>query len=257
MPQSYFIWKGIDSRTMGLTLKHALPIISPEERVKHKEIPGRSGDLTQMEKINAGESAYNSYIQTASFSLNGADKARELKRWLRWNGYLTTSSEPNRRQPARVIGAITLDKISRNMDRWAGEVQFYCEPFKEALTEETVTINDNSHPLLWKVVNNGDVWAKPLIKMTTSGTSPYIKFTMASNSSATRRIDIDMTGLSNQVIYIDCDTMEVYNADKTVILTGRASVTGQRYWPLLYLGEIDVAGDGWSKVEITKRERFL
>ena len=66
-----------------------------------------------------------------------------------------------------------------------------------------------------------------------------------------------MTGLSNQVIYIDCDTMEVYNADKSVILTGRCEVTGQKWWPLLYLGEHTVVGDGWSQVEITKRERFL
>ena len=254
MPQSYFIWKGIDSRRMGLTLKHAMPIICPEERVKHIEIPGRQGDLTKIEKNNNGESAYNCYIQTASVSLAGAAKTRELYQWLRWSGYLTTSSEPNRRQQARIIGAITLDKISRNMDRWAGEVQFYCQPFKEALVDEPQTILYNHAPEFWKVTNNGDMWAKPLIKMTTSGTSPWISFT---RGSSTRRINIDMTGLSNQVIYIDCDTMEVYNADKSVILTGRCEVTGQKWWPLLYLGEHTVAGDGWSQVEITKRERFL
>lgn len=254
MPQSYFIWKGIDSRTMGLTLKHAMPIIMPEERLKHKEIPGRNGDVTQREGRYNASAAYNSYIQTASVSLAGAAKTRNLFKWLWGDGYLTTSSEPDRKQHARIVGAVTLDKISRNLDRWAGEIQFYCDPFKELLTEEKVTIYDNSHPLLWHVVNNGDIWAKPLIKMTTSASEAKISF---SDGVSTRRIIIDMTGLSNQVIYIDCDTMEVYNADRSAILTARATVTGQRYWPLLYMGDNTVAGDGWSVVEITKRERYL
>jgi phage-related protein len=43
---------------------------------------------------------------------------------------VTFSGEPDRKQAARVIGAITLNRISRNMDKWQGEVQFYCQPLK-------------------------------------------------------------------------------------------------------------------------------
>ena len=62
--QSYFVWNNIDSRTMGLISKAHAPIVRPEERVQHVAIPGRSGDLTELE----GNDIYNSYIQTVSFS---------------------------------------------------------------------------------------------------------------------------------------------------------------------------------------------
>ena len=255
MGESYFIWNGIDSRTKGIIMQGPAPIIIPEERVKHTEVPGRAGDLTQIETRNAGEGAYNSYIQTVRFTVEGEEKIKEIANWLRWNGYVTFSTDPDKKQPARPIGAVTMNRYSHNKNWYEGEVQFYCQPLKEKLTEEPIIIYDNSHPLLWHAVNNGDVWARPLIKMITSGTSPWICFTRGEGAS--RRINIDMTGLSNQTIYIDCETMEVYNSDKTSILTSRAAVTGQRFWPLLYSGDNAVTGDGWSQVEITKRERFL
>ena len=255
MGQAYFIWQGIDCRTKGIVMQEPAPIIIPEERVKHTEIPGEPGDVTMIETRNEGEAAYNSYIQTVRFAVQDVSRIKEIMKWLRWSGYITFSTDPTKKQSARVIGAVTLNKHSKNQEWYEGEVQFYCQPFKEILTDNPVTIYDNSHPLLWKVTNNGDVWARPLIKMTTSSTSPWICFTRGAGAS--RRINIDMTGLSNQVIYIDCKTMEVYNADKTSILTSRATVTSQKFWPLLYLGEHDVTGDGWSQVEITKRERYL
>ena len=255
MAQSYFIWKGIDCRTKGIIMQEPAPIIIPEERVKHIEIPGKAGDATMIETRNAGEAAFNSYIQTARIAVEGIENAKEAARWLRWGGYVTFSTDPEKRQQARVIGAVTLNKHSYNHEWYEGEVQFYCQPFKERLAEVPQTILYNHAPEFWNVTNNGDVWARPLIKMTTSGTSPWISFSIG--EGATRRINIDMTGLSNQVIYIDCETMEVYNADKTTILTSRATVTSQKFWPLLYSGKNAVAGDGWSQVEITKRERFL
>ena len=255
MAQSYFIWNGTDCRTKGIVMQAPAPIIIPEERVQHIEIPGRAGDLTQIQTRNEGEGAYNSYIQTVRFAVKGADKLKEIAVWLRWNGYVTFSTDPEKKQLARVIGAVTMNKHSYNHNWYEGEVQFYCQPLKEKLTEEPVVIYDNSHPLLWHAVNNGDVYSRPLIKMITSGTSPWICFTRGEGAS--RRINIDMTGLSNQTIYIDCETMEVYDEQRTGMMTWRATVTGQRFWPLLYLGDNAVTGDGWSKVEITKRERYL
>ena len=58
MAQSYFIWKSRDCRTMGVKLSGPVPIVRPEERVEHIVIPGRAGELTQVE----GENIFNSYI---------------------------------------------------------------------------------------------------------------------------------------------------------------------------------------------------
>ena len=161
MAQSYFIWNGIDSRTMGVTTKGHAPIIRPEERVQHVEIPGRSGDLTETE----GENIYNSYIQTVSFSVAGAENVPAVYAWLRGAGYVTFSGEPTKKQKARIIGAITLNRISRNMDRWAGEAQFYCEPLKELSGEQAVEITTSGTT----ITNPGDVESRPLITITGSG----------------------------------------------------------------------------------------
>ena len=166
MAQSYFIWKGIDCRTKGIIMQEPAPIIIPEERVKNIEIPGKAGDETMIETRNEGEAAYNSYIQTVRFAVEGTENAKEAARWLRWSGYVTFSTDPEKRQQARVIGAVTLNKHSYNHEWYEGEVQFYCQPFKERLAEVPQTILYNHAPEFWKVTNNGDIWARyPQIKL--------------------------------------------------------------------------------------------
>ena len=93
MPQSFFIWKGIDCRAMGVILSGPVPIVRPEERVNHVQIPGRAGDLTELE----GADIYNSYIQTASIAVKTGARVREIYAWLRGSGYVTFSGEPDRK----------------------------------------------------------------------------------------------------------------------------------------------------------------
>ena len=237
MGQSFFIWKNIDCRSMGVLLQGPIPIVRPEERVKHTEIPGESGDLTETE----GENIFNSYIQTATIMVKGGFRVREIYNWLKGAGYVTFHGEPDRRQKARIIGAITLNRHSLNLDCWVGEVQFYCQPLKELLQEAKVTITSSGAT----VRNNGDVTCKPMWKVTPSGSSAVI--TVGSKT-------ITVNGLtSGTVIWIDSQTMEVWNAAKSALLT-KDSV-GK--FPVLAEGDNTVTGSGWSSIEIEKRERYL
>lgn len=241
MGQSFFIWNGIDCRSRGVIMRGPAPIVRAEERVKHVEIPGLAGDLTQTE----GTDIFNSYIQTVTISVRGAYNVRNIYRWLRGAGYVTFSGEPDRKQAARVIGAITLNRVSRNLDHWAGEVQFYCQPFKQKLTENKVTIS----ALGASVRNEGDVTCRPLWKVTVSGsgTNQSIALTAGGNTFA-------VTGQTGgTVIWIDSGTMEVFNADKTELITRNSA--GE--FPVLLPGANTVSGSGWSSIEIEKRERFL
>lgn len=239
MAQSFFIWNGIDCRSKGVTMRSAAPIIRAEERVNHVQIPGRAGDLTETE----GNDIYNSYIQTVSISVKGGANVRNIYRWLRGAGYVTFSGEPDRKQPARVIGAITLQRISRNMDRWAGEVQFYCQPLKEKLAEEKVTITSSGAT----VKNSGDVSSRPMWKVTVASGKTSITLTAAGSTIA-------VTGLSGgDVIWIDSDAMEVLNSGKTALLTKNSMGD----FPQLAPGSNTVTGSNWASVEIQKRERFL
>ena len=237
MGKSYFIWNGMDCRNMGVTLAGPVAIVRPEERVKHVEVPGRSGDLTQLE----GENIYNSYIQTATIQVRGGFHVRDVYRWLRGSGFVTFSGEPDRKQPARIIGAITLDKYSHNLDIWTGEVQFYCQPLKQLLTSETVEVTSSGTA----IYNAGDVTEKPKIKLTASGGNATL--TIGGNTTL-------MLNLTSGVNYVlDSETQEM------ITLSGGGSVTNQTVgeFPVIPVGSQTITGAGWSKLEITRRERFL
>ena len=241
MGKSYFIWNGMDCRSMGVTLAGPVGIIRPEERVKHVEIPGRSGDLTQTE----GENIFNSYIQTATIQVRGGYRARDVFKWLRGSGYVTFSAEPDRRQKARIIGAITLDRHSHNLDVWVGEMQFYCQPLKEQLATRSDTISSSGTT----VINAGDVDEKPRISMTASGTSANIKI----NNRDDR--DIVLTGLTSGHVYIlDSEVMEMIDhTDSDTPVTEKTVGT----FPILSPGNNAITGSGWSQLVIERRERFL
>lgn len=237
MAQSYFIWKGMDCRDMGVKLSGPVPIVRPEERVQHVEISGRSGDLTETE----GDEIYNSYIQTASIMVQGGYRVREIYNWLKGAGFVTFHGEPDRKQMARIIGAITLNKHSRNLDWWAGEVQFYCQPLKQKLTEATAQITSSGSI----VMNAGDVKSRPKITATASGTSMTI--TVGGKT-------LTITGLTSSNKYIiDSETMEVTNEAGTSLLTKNS--VGD--FPMLKPGSNAITGSGWSKLVIERRERFL
>ena len=236
MGQSYFIWNGIDCRSKGVIMSGPPPIIRPEERVKHSEIPGRAGDLTETE----GENIFNSYIQTVSINVLGDYNVRNIYKWLKGSGYVTFSSEPDRKQPARVIGAITLNRLSHNMNIWAGEVQFYCQPFKESLHPVATTISTSG-----TVINLGDVKSYPVIKATASTSS----MTVSAGGNA-----LVITGLADSTEYvIDSDTMMITNTAGTADYTLNSSGN----FPVLNVGSNTVGGSGWSKLVIDRKERFL
>lgn len=213
-----------------------VPIVRPEERVQHVEIPGRAGDLTLLE----GEQIYNSYIQTAPIAVKGGFRVREIYQWLRGSGYVTFSGEPDRRQQARIIGAITLNRHSRNLDMWVGEVQFYCQPLKELLNPAAASVNRGG-----SVTNLGDVPARPRFRITATGSTAVL--TVGARS-------VTVTGLSSgDAVVIDSDTMEVLDGGLTTVLTADSSGA----FPVLEPGTNVIGGSGWSTATIDKRERFL
>lgn len=237
MAQSYFIWNGTDCRSLGIKLSGPVPIVRPEERVQHVEIPGRSGDLTELE----GEDIFNSYIQTATILVPGGYRVREIYNWLKGAGYVTFHGEPDRKQAARIIGAITLNKHSRNLDWWVGDVQFYCQPLKQLLFENTVTITSSGST----VMNTGDVESRPKITAKASGTSMSI--TVGGKT-------LTISGLTSGNEYIiDSEIMEVTNADRSALLTKDS--LGD--FPMLKPGSNTITGSGWSRLVIDRRERFL
>lgn len=250
MGQSYFTWNGIDCRAMGVWLQDAVAVIRPEERVEHIQVPGRPGDLTAVE----GDDIYNSYIQTAALMVKGRQNIKEVYQWLRGSGYVSFSEDPDKKQAARIIGAITLNRYSRNQEWYVGECQFYCQPFKELITEEPVTVSTNAGASLR---NNGDVEARSMYKLTPSsstGATVSITVRRSQNDPVGQKV-LTISGLTTygQPIVIDCDSHEIRNTGRTNWYTPLSS--GE--FPTLFPGDNYIFGSGWSSVEITKRERYL
>ena len=243
MGQSWFSWNGVDCRSMGVIMTAPAAIIRPEERVQHIEIPGRAGDLTQTE----GENIFNSYIQTVSFTVRGGFRVRDIYKWLRGAGEVTFSGEPDRKQDARIIGAITLNKYSHNLDWWEGEVQFYCEPLKQKLIDDPiVTITTNTTSL----GNGGDVVEKPFWEVTAGGTG-FDGTVVVSCGGKTLSIS-EMQ--SEWICFIDSETEEVLNTAQTGTITERSS--GE--FPVLQVGNGNtLSGSGWTQIRMWPRERFL
>lgn len=244
---SYFIWKGVDCRAKGVLLQSPLPIIRGEERVEHVTIPGRSGDLT----LSQGKRIINSYIQTASIAVKGWQRVAEIMDWLTGAGELISSAEPNRKQQARVIGAVSLRKHSKNLDWWEGECQFYCQPLKQALAEEKITMTAAG-----MVTNLGDVIARPYLKVTatSSGGTVVLQMTHTVGSTSTQET-LTIPGISGGGnVYIDTETGIILNALQNATLNSVSSGD----FPALQPGSANyLGGSGWSSVEITKRERWL
>ena len=240
MGQSFFIWNGVDCRSMGVIMRSPAPIIRAEERVNHVQIPGRAGDLTETE----GENIYNSYIHTVSISVHGGYRVREIFRWLRGSGYITFSGEPDRKQAARVIGAITLDKHSHNLDWWEGEAQFYCQPFKQLLQEMAETVDTSGTVIR----NDGDVTCYPRITVNAVDAGQDIVIAMGGNA-----LRINMTGMADTGCIVDSQTMMVTNysgaADLTVLTSGS--------FPELQPGNNQVEFTNVASLVIEKRERYL
>ena len=241
MPQSFFIWNNIDCRAMGITLTGPAALIRPEERVNHVQIPGVSGDLTQVE----GDAIYNSYIQTVGFSVKDGQRVGKVYEWLRGGGYVTFSGDPGMKQKARIIGAVTLNKVSRNLDRWQGEVQFYCQPLKEKIIpEDTVTVIVGDGAVVVPVRNNGAVDALPKWVVTPSAETVTVSAGGKSLTMIGRTVGTKFT--------IDSEIMEVINISGK-LRTNKASGD----FPILKPGNNEIGGSGWSEIVITKRERYL
>ena len=244
MAKSYFLWNGVDSRTKGIYLSGPAPRVWPEERISHIEIPGRAGDLTQLQ----GEDIYNSYIQTLTIHVKGAANVRTVQLWLRGSGKVAFSTQPDRMQAARVIGAVTLNKHSRNLDLYVGEVQFYCQPFKERLVDTAATVNFGH-----TVNNEGDVRCYPKYTVTpTSETLILSNSRTVGQELIVERLEVDGV-MVGRAIVIDSENKTITDTVTGESLTDIASGV----FPTLAPGTTTVGGGGWSSVSIVRRERWL
>ena len=210
--KDYITWKGINSRTVGITVTDLPEIILPEERVTFTDVPGLSGSLAQTDGVDVYKDitlAVKCYCPDPTPAAVAAIAA-----YFRGAGRLGMPNRPEGFYEARVVNQIAFAKILRGNKPRTFTVNFRCKPMLhlyEGETEQTISSGDFLH-------NPPGVQTKPLITITGSGDIPLLVGTQI----------IQLNGIEGG-IGLDSELQEAYwnSALKNNCMTGEFPVLGE------------------------------
>ena len=162
MSPLYFLWKGVDSRSMGVHIIKYPPILRAPERLKYVTVPGRAGDLT----IREGEGVYDAYDRSMEVSnARGAD-INTARAWLSGTGPLIMGNEPGYEYDVTMQAQLQMDKIMRGF--WGGVLTMHTQPFKRKIPREA-TLNITATDTV--IINPGSVPAAPTVRLYAGSTA--------------------------------------------------------------------------------------
>ncbi len=130
----YFIYKGKNSREMGISLLKLPPIIKPERRGELITVPGRDGFLFESEDAFNGKTLE---IECTFLPPDGKSKEeidaliQEILVWLDGNGKLIFSDYPNYYYDATIINAIPIERLFKRYRRFI--IAFEVQPFSKSI----------------------------------------------------------------------------------------------------------------------------
>lgn len=220
----YCIFKGIDSRTLGLKLGKCPPKVSPKQRVTEVTIPGRNGTLTQT------DGTYEPFAREAEFVFQGLGKIDSIMSLYKGSGSLTFDDEPDKTYQARVIDEVSAEWV---MAGWRKiTVSFECQPFARERFPQTAAFTGSG-----TLHNIGTVEAYPTITLYGSG-----DLTVTVNGS-----NFTIKGVTSSA-KIDCENMVAFEGTNLLTTVGD--------YPVLPLGESAISSAA-EKVVMTPNWRWL
>ena len=161
MAEPYFVFNGVDSRTKGVRVISYPPILRANLRATTVTLPGRAGELTQLE----GTDIYEPYTRAMSIAVPATSLQTALN-WMRGSGTLVLGNESGYQYNVRLDAQLQMDKHYPGM--FSGSLQIRTEPFKRS----TASASNIEVTSSGTTVNNpGNVPAKPRITLTGSGAS--------------------------------------------------------------------------------------
>ena len=232
--KDYMTWKGINSRTIGITVTELPEIVLPEERVTFTEIPGLSGSITQTE----GADVYKDItLSVKCYVQNPLPQAvQAIASYFRGSGRLELPNRPDGYYEARVINQILFTKILRGNAPRTFTVNFRCKPFLRLYSgEDEQEITSGSF-----LLNPTGIQAKPFITVNGSGDITLLVGT---------RI-IQLTGIENGIT-LDSELQEAYygNELKNTQMTGE--------FPVLGAGNTAVSWTGGNVMSVMIKPRWV
>ena len=236
----WFMWNGIKSTTYGIHVLNQPKYTSPKERYSSITIPGRSGSFIVTEGNDIYENITISvtcicddvFLQTHDYDIYGYTSGHGfstkdiLRTYLSGSGKLTFPHMCRQWRSdyykARLANQIDFDQVVAGNPHRTFQLNFDCEPYAYL---DWGDVGQDAAEVNWTIsfFNEGNVPAKPLIRVISDGTPIELSSYPINNPSNERRMRIE--GIADNVAYwIDCDSKIVYDeSDPVNLMTGYVS----------------------------------
>lgn len=187
--RNYVIINGVNSSTKnGLAIKELPPITKPLMRTNIETIDGKDGDV--ITKLG-----YSAYDKEMEIGLYGNYDINSIISFFNQNGTIVFSNEPDKYYYFEILNQIDYQKLIKF---GSATVVFHCQPFKYKLNETAINLSVGENT----VANAGNIYAKPTLAITGSGTIEV-------SLEEVEIFNIDLGEGSS--IVIDTNKLEAYN----------------------------------------------
>ena len=220
----------------GLLIQSLPPISKPLIRTQIEEIDGRDGDIIT-------PLGYSAYDKEFSIGLYGDFDINDAIEYFDAEGTVIFSNEEDKYYNFQMIDQIDFERLIRFR---TATVRMHVQPFKYSSVEGTQTFNITNQTSI-NVINNGNIYSKPIITIYGSGT-----INLSLNGSQLFAINLG----TEEQITIDTNLMEAYNQD-TQLLMNRL-VTGNYDNFKLKTGTNTISWSGTiTKIQIQNYSRWI
>lgn len=234
--EPYFIFRGIDSRNIGVVVEDMFDVHRPKRNVQTIQVPGRDGRLTQ------DDGTYDTYTISGKINCFGAPLS-DVYAWLSGSGDLILGDEPTRSLRASATAQIKNTRFRCDGCYDSLQVSFECQPFRyhiEQTEGDDVIITSSPHT----VANPGTYKSAP--QMTIEGTGNIVL------TIGTQIVEIEE--LEDGII-IDSEMGDCFDLTKTRLLNSQVTLMDDEF-PTLAPGANIISWTGSvEKITITPRWR--
>ena len=234
--EPYFIFRGIDSRNIGVVVEDIFDVHRPKRNVQTIQVPGRDGRLTQ------DDGTYDTYTISGKINCFGAPLS-DVYAWLSGSGDLILGDEPTRSIRASATAQIKNTRFRCDGCYDSLQVSFECQPFRyhiEQTEGDDVTITSSPDT----VTNPGTYKSAP--QMTIEGTGNIVL------TIGTQIVEIEE--LEGGII-IDSEMGDCFDLTKTRLLNSQVTLMDDEF-PTLAPGANIISWTGSvEKITITPRWR--
>lgn len=229
--EAWFVFKGIDSRKMGVYVTRMPETVRPERRIESITIAGRNGSL------HTDDGVYESYDRTMECALKRRAKLDEVAAWLVGSGDIIFSTEPDKIYKITIANKVSIAQMMKTFQKFI--VTMDTQPFKYSVN----SFNDKkilTEPT--RIKNRGTEYSQPVITVYGNG-----GITLTING-----VDYPMDSVDNYIT-IDSEMMEVFKDS-----ANQNSKFKSADFPRFETGENSISWTGdVDRVEIDPRWRWL